>query len=208
ERLEHDQQGQRHVIGHLRRATGIRGTVGGDRLGQPGTEVLLAAPRARADGVQCGAGDDREQECPWIPDGLEVDPLPAQPGLLGHVLAVLDRAQHLVGGAEQGAAMLFEHLGVIIRACYGAGAAGHRALPGQVASTQGTSQSSLKPWLVRPSLPWLRVREFASELSAGSSLGWASLRCSRRLATIWSVPADGVAVAATEYSITDRSSGE
>jgi hypothetical protein len=60
--LEHEEEGHRKGVGQLGR--GRRVVVGDERLGQPRTDVLLAAALGRAQAVDGEAGGHRGQEGP------------------------------------------------------------------------------------------------------------------------------------------------
>src|SRR6185437_12677746 len=119
---------------------------------------------------------------------------PAQPRVLDDVLGVGDAAEHLVRDAEEQPPVPVERRLLARRR--------HRTACTRAA---GISQRSLKPWLVSPSAPLNRERRFSTAIIMVSSTSAASSRCSRSPATISSVTAGGVAVAASAYSSTRRS---
>src|SRR5215203_4329446 len=181
---DRDALGELDVLGHV-------GT-GGQRLGQPLPDVLLAPPRQRPQPVERLPGDDPDQVGPRVPHLSAVDVGPPQPGLLDHVLGVGSRAEHLVGDGEQQAAVGDERVvGHVVEGT----ASGFR------------SHASAKPSDSMPSATLPLVVKLANEMTAVSSTSAGSPSCSSSRAASSSVTVGGVWLIASAYAITSRSSG-
>src|SRR5262249_46364132 len=121
------------------------------------------------------------------------------PRLLDDVLGVGRRAEHLVGDGEEQAAVGDERVG----------AGAHDADGTPVRSASGASpQAAAKPSDSMPRATLPRGVRLAKPPTWVSSTTAASPSCRTRLSTIASVTATGVAVIASAYSSTSRSSGE
>src|SRR5215211_407409 len=181
---DRDALSQLDVLGHVGR--------GGQRLGQPLPDVLLAPPRQGPEPVERLPGDDPDQVGPRVPHLGALDVGPPQPGLLDHVLGVGGRAEHLVGDGEEQAAVGDER---VVGHVVDATASGLR------------SQAAEWPWDSMPNAVLVRVYRFASAMNAVSSTSAGAPSWSSSRADNSSVTVGGVSDIASAYSMTSRSSG-
>src|SRR5215211_6747026 len=188
---DRDALSQLDVLGHVGR--------GGQRLGQPLPDVLLAPPRQGPQPVERLPGDDPEQVGPRVAHLGALDVGPPQPGLLDHVLCVGRGAEHLVDDGEQQAAVGDERV------------VAHEAdaTPGCAVGTASgfRSHASAKPSDSMPSATLPLVVKLANEMTAVSSTSAAAPSSSSSRAASSSVTVGGVWLIASAYSITSRSSG-
>jgi hypothetical protein len=99
ELLEQDEHRVLQGLALLGPESGV--VVGVDRFREPRTDVGLA-PRVRGlQGVDGEPGGDRREEGGGFADVGAIGVLPADPGLLHHVLGIRDGAEHPVGDAEE-----------------------------------------------------------------------------------------------------------
>ena len=91
-------QHQRHgeILAHLVRALRFQ-----NRLGQPGSDIGLALDPRRFEDVEAQARDGLGQEGARFANGGAVRLVPADIGLLHHILGFRDGAEHAVGEADQ-----------------------------------------------------------------------------------------------------------
>src|SRR5690606_5147051 len=166
--------------------------------GQPLADVGLPAPGERAQAVERLARRDAHEVRPRVADLGVVDAGPAQPRLLHDVVGVGRRAEHLVGHREEEAAVGREGVVVVVHAEEANLAdAGAR---GKAHSAENSSDSMPRAML-------LRVERLAKATMAVSSMSVSAPSCSSRRADSSSVTSGGVALIASAYSSTSRSSG-
>lgn len=100
-----DRVGQERVVfgvGPVRRAR--------DRIGQMGTQRLLASRRARTQHVEAHPRDDRCKPSTQVLDAADVGAAEPEPGFLGGIVRLAERAEHPVGHCPQAGAVGFESL--------------------------------------------------------------------------------------------------
>jgi hypothetical protein len=126
EAFQHHQQRHRQVAGQLGARVGGRRRVGRDPgLGQPGAVVGRALGARGAQAVQAQPRDGGRQPGLGRVHALGRRGLPAQPGVLQHVVGIGAAAQHAVGHAGQARAVLLEDGGVRVRRDGGGGGRCH-----------------------------------------------------------------------------------
>ena len=106
--LQHGQEGQRDLFGHLGRLL-WRGRFVDLRGGrQPRSGVVLALRPCGAQAVDAQPGGGGDQPGFGVADAGPVGLLPAQPGVLDDILGVAAAAQQAIGQPEQAGAVGFE----------------------------------------------------------------------------------------------------
>jgi hypothetical protein len=104
EPLQGQHQSDGHVVGER---VGRRRLID-DGLRQPGADVALPLAARPAPAVQAQPGDHRRQEGARVMDAVAVGVVPAQIGVLHHVLGVRHRPEHAIGEPGQRAAPALE----------------------------------------------------------------------------------------------------
>jgi len=112
QRLEHDEQRESDRVGKQPFLLGVAlGIDADDRVGEPGIGRLFTRGAARPQDIEADACDDRRQPARKVLDRAAVDSVQPQPGFLHCVLALVERAKHLVRHPPQVRTVLLELLG-------------------------------------------------------------------------------------------------
>ena len=99
--LQQREKGHRHIVGAFEHLFGRGRGVAQQRLGQPGAHVVLALHPGAAQAVDGQAGGDGDQPGVGALQAVVRALVPAQPGVLHHLLGLGGRTQHAVGNALQ-----------------------------------------------------------------------------------------------------------
>ncbi len=108
QRLEDEHHRHRHAVGELDVLGDVAG--GDERLGEPRTDVVLAAAGHRAQPVERGPAHDAHEEGARVTHLALVHRVPLEPRVLDDVLGVGRGPEHLVGHGEEQAAVSGERV--------------------------------------------------------------------------------------------------
>ena len=175
---------------------------GRHRLRQPRADVALLAGGQLAQPVEREPRRHREQERARLVDRVVLDARPADPGLLHDVLGLDAAAEDPVRRPDQRRAVLLEDLGGIV-----AWSRSSVSSSGPASVIRGRSHWFLKPWLVSPRAELVRENEVLhrDDRSQLDQLGVVEVVAQAGDHLVGDP--GGVAVIASAYSRTLRSSG-
>jgi len=112
EPFEEEEERGREVVGAVVVASGVAGQVDerilDEGFGEPGSDVLETSGPGRFQGVDAEACDEAHQVGARVVDRRVVDRVPADVGVLEHVLGLADGAEHSVGDAEEARSLALE----------------------------------------------------------------------------------------------------
>ncbi len=98
--FEHQHQGDGEIMGEIAGGAGVKRFVD-HRLGQPLSDIKLAPCFGRLHAVEAQARDHRAEIASRLGDGGTIRRMPAQIGILHHILGFGARSEHAVGETRQ-----------------------------------------------------------------------------------------------------------